>query len=111
MIADHSDVEWFWILLNNLGIDKFDDYNYGILGGNDIIRYRLAVWLTRDYKPNGHGGIFPLSLMRFFVNDKHFINDDQTKLSIYEQAIAYARIECSYADISIYEDDTAWEVI
>lgn len=111
MIADYSDKEWFWIFMSNLGFEKFDDYNYGMLDASDAVAYRLAVWLTRDFKPNGHGGIFPLSLIRFFLDNKQFINEDQTKLSIYEQAIAYARTECRSVDISIYEeDDTTWDV-
>lgn len=92
MISDNSEKEWFWELLHNLNLDRFSDYRFYKEGGSSVINYRLAVWLTRRYKPNGHGGIFPISIMRFFLNGHH-TNEDQTKISIYEQSIAYVRTQ------------------
>lgn len=90
MVADNTEKEWFWELMHNLKLDKFCDYDYVSQGGSDVVNYRLAMWLTRSYSPSGNGGLFPISLIRFFLNG-YKANEDQTKLSTYEQAIAYVR--------------------
>lgn len=89
MITDKTEYEWFWELLKNLKLDKFSDYNYSKMGGSQAVNYRLAIWLTRRYNIDGHGGLFPLASIRYFLSKED--RENQTKLSIYEQAIAYAR--------------------
>ena len=51
---DHIE-RWFWVMLDNLGLLEFDDrhYNHG------LVEHILDVWLTRNYKNDGNGGIFP----------------------------------------------------
>lgn len=49
--------DWFWDFLRNLGLDRFDDYNYDENGVN----YILNVWLNRAYDSHGNGSLFPLS--------------------------------------------------
>ena len=112
MIADLSDREWFWILMKNLKLDKFSDLNFTKYGGSQTVNYRIAMWLTRRYNITGHGGLFPLSAIRFFLEDRLFKNgDDQTKLSTYEQMIAYVRTEYCLSRIDCanyvydYEED------
>lgn len=48
--------DWFWDILKNLGLDRFDDYSFD--EGN--INYILNVWLNREYGPSGNGSLFPL---------------------------------------------------
>lgn len=91
MVTDNSEKEWFWELMTNLKLDGFSDFNYYRAGGSSVVNYRLALWLTRRYNPAGQGGIFPMSLLRFFLN-KDKADQDQTKLSTYEQSIAYLRV-------------------
>ena len=53
-------VKWFWELLGNLGLNKFNDDVYYDLDGTNEIERILNVFLSRTYKRNGKGGLFPL---------------------------------------------------
>lgn len=48
--------KWFWTIMQNLGLDCFDDYNW-IEPEVDRI---LDVFLHRRYQTNGYGGAFPI---------------------------------------------------
>jgi len=67
--------DWFWILIENAELDRYDDVNYvrdevdGIL---DTIIFRL-------YGHDGRGGLFPLRYPR----------NDQTEIELWYQASAY----------------------
>ena len=53
-----SDIwEWFWVMMRNLGLDRFDDYHFD----TNAIRDILDVWLDRKYDSKGNGSLFPLS--------------------------------------------------
>ena len=46
---------WFWVMLENLGVLLEDDiYDRG------LVRYKLDVWMLRQYDKHGKGGIFPV---------------------------------------------------
>lgn len=48
---------WFWIMLQNLGLDMEDDFNFN----EERIDHILDVFMHHRYGPNGqHGGIFPV---------------------------------------------------
>jgi hypothetical protein len=49
--------DWFWVLLQNLGLDQYDDEHFDEKGVFDI----LEVWLDRRYDSDGMGSLFPLS--------------------------------------------------
>lgn len=70
--------EWFWQLLENLGIDHCSDQVY-----NDLIRrevdYILDRVIWRTYSRDGRGGLFPLQSPR----------EDQRKVEIWYQLNAY----------------------
>jgi hypothetical protein len=51
---------WFWRLLDNLGLSKFDDKHYEKLGGDQAVEDILNTWMNRTYKQNGTGGLFPM---------------------------------------------------
>lgn len=75
-------VKWFWELLKNLGLNKFSDDVYYDLNGNDEIERILNVFLSRTYKRNGKGGLFPLS--------EHYKSiKDQRKVEIWYQMNQY----------------------
>lgn len=86
-IADCDDGEchpyereyWFWLLITNLGLDKFDDENYYILDGPDKIDEILQKFVDRKYEKNGEGGLFPLKN----------VQKDQRKIEIWYQMSAY----------------------
>lgn len=45
---------WFWVILENMGLDIYDDYSYD----RDAVDTILERFLTRDYEKNGFGGPF-----------------------------------------------------
>lgn len=71
--------KWFWEMLDNLGLTRFDDESYaekhGLVYVNDIIN----TFLKRKYKRNGEGGLFPLIRS----------NKDQRHIEIWYQMSAY----------------------
>lgn len=48
--------DWFWDLMRNLGLDRFDDHHFDERGVN----YILSVWLDRQYDAHGNGSLFPV---------------------------------------------------
>jgi len=49
--------DWFWVLIDNLGLMECTDANPP---EEDIIDHILTKVIQRDYAPNGAGGLFPL---------------------------------------------------
>lgn len=49
--------QWFWEMMNSLGLSHETDSNFNIQVINDI----LYDFLERNYEPNGHGGLFTLN--------------------------------------------------
>lgn len=68
--------EWFWHMLENIGIAKLTDrHNWSEQDVEDILDN--VIW--RTYRPNGRGGLFPL---------KH-ANGDQREVELWYQLNAY----------------------
>lgn len=65
----------FWMMICNLGLDKFDNKHYN----SDFIYEILGRFVSRQYDFNGNGGIFPLKNAR----------NDQRKNEIWNQMLAY----------------------
>ena len=63
--------EWFWMMLNNLGIQS----DTSVKDVDD----RIQKWLQRDYGFNGYGGLFPLE----------DAGEDQSKVEIWYQMNTY----------------------
>lgn len=76
--ANEDAFEWFWVLVDNLGLRPFvdeefsDDYNVDV----DIILDRV---INRTYKSDGRGGLFPLQ----------HATVDQRAVEIWYQLAAY----------------------
>lgn len=83
IMADQPDsitvTEWFWVLLGNLGLEKFTDEAYYDLNGPWKIDEILNRVIDRTYHRNGKGGLFPLE------NSKK----DQRKVELWYQMGAY----------------------
>lgn len=45
---------WFWVMIKNLGLLKFDDERFNRKSVNEI----LDIWLERRFKKDGSGSIF-----------------------------------------------------
>lgn len=61
--SDRSTVEWFWRMVQNLGLDRYSDDVYGRTVGRSIdegVEEVLHALNQRTYKRNGDGGLFPL---------------------------------------------------
>lgn len=52
-LGDRTNV-WFWDVLENLGLDYYDDYGYDF----DSVATILSRFMDRDYDFNGFGGAF-----------------------------------------------------
>lgn len=69
--------EWFWTLLSNVRLVRFNDRVYP--GNEEYIDGVLESIIWRNYAPSGHGGLFPLK----------YPDRDQTKVELWYQLNAY----------------------
>lgn len=80
--SGRSQVEWFWRMMHNLGLDSYSDAVYsrsvrdGIDEGVEEILDRLN---ERTYSRNGDGGLFPLRRP----------HEDQREVELWYQLSAY----------------------
>lgn len=49
-------VRWIWVMIKNLGLNKYDDLNWDC----DNVDYIVQKWLDRRFEKNGEGSIFPV---------------------------------------------------
>lgn len=77
--TDISAREWFWIFLNNLTIADLNDASNKDVNITEIVNEVLDQFLWRTYRPDGRGGMFPLSRT----------NNDQRKVEIWYQFNEY----------------------
>lgn len=77
--SDRTD-QYFWELLENLRLTRYDDDAYGTMrgAGNDV-KHILHQFVARDYDPDGYGGIFPL----------FYPKQDQRYVELWDQLSAY----------------------
>lgn len=66
---------WFWILVENLGLEWCDDVDWR----PELVDKKVEVFLARTYRSNGDGGLFPLRNPRL----------DQRKVEIWDQMNAW----------------------
>jgi hypothetical protein len=71
--------EWFWILIDNLGLQWCDDLMFERLECREELDIKVKNFLDRQYKSDGEGGLFPLK------NPKK----DQRRVEIWYQMSAY----------------------
>lgn len=48
--------EWFWDMVDNLGLSEQTDQNFDVVYTRDVIER----FLSRDYEPDGRGGLFTI---------------------------------------------------
>jgi hypothetical protein len=79
-------LEWFWKMLENLGLRNYTDavWDEMVMEDVDDVMFRL---MNRTYEPNGEGGLFPLE-------NAH---EDQRHTELWKQLSAYI-IEGGYVD-------------
>lgn len=79
--ADGEPPEWFWILISNLRLSKYDDNYYEPENIHKFMnidrKMEKVIWRTYDY--TGNGGLFPLA------NPE----ENQTEVEIWYQMNAY----------------------
>ena len=70
---------WFWVLISNVGLDKFSD---DVIDPNfvDKIKNILTRVMDRNYEEDGKGGLFPL---------KTYNGYDQTEIELWYQMSEY----------------------
>lgn len=74
--AEHTQSYWFWILIDNLGLTECSDSHPP---DERIVDHILEKFMTRQYAPNGAGGLFPLQ----------HTNEDQRNVELWYQAQAF----------------------
>ncbi|MBO7449749.1 MAG: hypothetical protein J6U54_05210 [Clostridiales bacterium] len=79
--VDKSD-KLLWVMLENLGLDVYDDSYYDPEEVDDI----LDIWLLRRFDKYGNGGIFPVTK----------VGRDQRKVEIWFQMNDYLNENFSY---------------
>lgn len=73
-IGDRT-AQWFWGMINNLGLGSMSDSNYNEWHVNDVV----TRFLDREYEPDGRGGLFTVRNW----------DRDMRKAEIWHQLMAY----------------------
>jgi hypothetical protein len=76
--ADGEPRDWFWHLVENLDLHKYNDKNYDDRGRDNIDR-ALDIVIWRRYSASGRGGLFPLKNPQ----------SDQREVEVWYQLSAY----------------------
>lgn len=76
--ADGEPRDWFWHMLENVDLHKYNDASYTDRAKRDI-EQALEVVIWRNYSPTGRGGLFPLRNPR----------EDQREVELWYQVSAY----------------------
>lgn len=74
-MGDGKPRDWFWQLIRNLELDQYRGSQVPI----DAINHTLDRVISRHYRPDGHGGLFPLQ----------YPAQDQREVEIWYQMGAY----------------------
>ena len=72
-------VVWFWEMIQNLGLDPYDDEHYAEPESYNRIVDIVDIFINRLYRPDGLGGLFPLKKT----------SEDQRNVEIWYQMNAY----------------------
>ncbi len=70
---------WFWEMMRNLDLERFDDTLYYSSDGRDRVDNILSDFLDRKYSKDGFGGLFPI----------YNSPNDQRKVEIWTQMNNY----------------------
>ena len=67
MSPDYDDrtSQWFWEMIQSLGLDEMNDGSFNIRSVNHIV----DVFLERRYRPNGKGGLFTIRNCDYDLRD------------------------------------------
>lgn len=57
---DRSVGEWFWVLIDNLGLSGYDDSLYFNPQTEENVAFIVHRMLQREYECDGSGGLFPI---------------------------------------------------
>jgi hypothetical protein len=80
LLTGMEEHEWFAIFIKNLGLDDCSDRAFDLIKRQKV-RRALRKFNDRKYRPNGQGGLFPLTMpMR-----------DQREVELWYQMGAYIR--------------------
>lgn len=60
---------YFWELIENLGLDIYEDARFIDEGAPNKIRQILIIWMSHKYRKNGVGSIFPMEGLKVNMRD------------------------------------------
>jgi hypothetical protein len=72
---------WFYEMLFNLYLIKYNDSDFNFINGREEIRKKISNLLERTYSKDGEGGLFPL----------YHTRKDQREVELWYQMNAYLR--------------------
>lgn len=77
-LADKEPGDWFWIFIQNLDLDSYNDTRF-TPHREQIVEEVLERFIYRNYFPDGIGGLFPMDNP----------TEDQRKVELWHQLSAY----------------------
>lgn len=89
LLVDSTTLEWFWIMMTNLEIDKFSDDLYEMNIAQEVDE-KLGILNQRIYSADGRGGLFPL---------RNNQGRDQRRVELWYQKEAYL-LEGLYSNLA-----------
>lgn len=57
--------QWFWSMIRNLGLSDMLDVNFE----DKYVREKIDIFMSRQYEPDGHGGLFIIKNCRRDLRD------------------------------------------
>lgn len=72
--------KWFWIMMENMGLTRYDDEHFDVDDVNRIV----DIWLERRFGSDGMGSPFPL---------QHPF-EDQRQIELWQQMQNYVNERC-----------------
>jgi hypothetical protein len=74
-----SPSDWFWIMVDNIGLKKYTDAMWGMPFTEEFVNDAIEMVIFRTYNYDGSGGLFPLAKPE----------TDQTKVELTYQLNGY----------------------
>lgn len=82
--------EWFWVLMDNLGLEMCDNVVLGQQEARDYVNEKIDILLNRRYDSDGNGGLFPLKAnSKSVTTGGQKCHKDQRRVEIWYQMSAW----------------------
>lgn len=83
-LIDPNIDKWFWRLLKNLKLDKYDDFNYN---DEEVVKI-INTFTSRKYDKCGNGGLFPIQKYKGDMRKIDIATQMHHYLNVHEYSIS-----------------------